>query len=298
MNQSKKNQKNIWTKKYSIKEIFLNTYLHNQTINYLKNQNYIDYKGIKKILQINYNKDYPIGYVIKIKNKIVGFVGTLLSKRKINNKKYLYCNIHTWIVDKHHRIVSHLLFGPLIKKKCIITVLSPQKRLIKIFEKIGFRSVEMNYKIILLNFFFSLFSKNSFQIESKFIKIKKKLTNQDLQIYKDHCNASFIKFIILDKKNKSNFTFIIAKIIKKKKYFNVLNILYVSDINFFQKNWNSINIELFKVYKVLFCGQYFIKKRECIFPNKSKISMNFKKNICVKNLPKNFMFNTIYTEAI
>ena len=71
MNQSKKNQKNIWTKKYSIKEIFLNTYLHNQTINYLKNQNYIDYKGIKKILQINYNKDYPIGYVIKIKNKIV-----------------------------------------------------------------------------------------------------------------------------------------------------------------------------------------------------------------------------------
>ena len=152
MNQSKKNQKNIWTKKYVIKEIFLNTNLHNQAINYLKNQNYIDYKGIKKILQINYNKDYPIGYVIKIKNKIVGFVGTLISKRKINKKNYLYCNIHTWIVDKHHRIVSHLLFTPLIKKKSIITVLSPQNRLVKTFQKMGFKVICMNYKIVFLNF--------------------------------------------------------------------------------------------------------------------------------------------------
>jgi len=298
MNQSKKNQKNIWTKKYIIKEIFLNTNLHNQAINYLKNQNYIDYKGIKKILQINYNKNYPIGYVIKIKNKIVGFVGTLLSKRKINNKNYLYCNIHTWIVDRHHRIVSHLLFDPLIKKKCIITVLSPQNRLVKTFHKMGFKVIGMNYKIVFLNFFLSFFHKNYFKIESQFSKIKVKLTKEDLQIYKDHSNPSFIRFVIMDKKSKSNFTFVVAKIIKKKGYFNVLNILYVSNINFFQKNWNLINIQLFKVYKVLFCAQYFIKRKECIFPNKSKLTINLKKNICVKNLPKNFMFNTIYSEAI
>ena len=298
MNRLKGNLKNNWTKKYNIKEIFLNTPLHNKTINYLKNQNYIDYKEIKEILKINYNKNYPIGYAIKIKNKIVGFAGTLLSKRKINKKNYLYCNIHTWVVDKHHRIVSHLLFLPLIKKKYIITVLSPQKRLVKTFEKMGFNIIDMNYKIVLLNFLLSFFHKNYLKFESTYSKIKMKLTKQDLQIYKDHSNPSFIRFVILDKKNKSNFTFIVAKIVKKKRYFSVLNILYVSNINFFQKNWNLISIELFKVYKVLFCAQYFIKKKECIFPNKSKLSINFKKSICVKNLPKNFMFNTIYSEAI
>ena len=154
MNQSKKKQKNIWTKKYITKEIFLNTNLHIQAINYLKNQNYIDYKIIKEILQINYNKYYPIGYVVKIKNKIVGFVGTLLSKRKINNKNYLYCNIHTWVVDKHHRVASHLLYKPLIKKKYIITVLSPQNRLIKIFKKMGFQPVENELQNYSFKFYF------------------------------------------------------------------------------------------------------------------------------------------------
>ena len=298
MNQSKRILKNNWTKKYNVKEVFLNTSLQSQTINYLKNQSYIDYKGINKILRINYNKYYPTGYVVETKNKIVGFVGTLFSKRKINNKNYLYCNIHTWIVDQSHRVASHLLFVPLLKKKCIITVLSAQNRLIKTFKKMGFKTIQMNYKIIFSNIFFSFFYKNSFQIEKKFSKIKLKLTNHNLKICKDHYNTSFIKFIILNKRNKSDFTLVIAKIVRKKKYFNVLNILYASNIHFLQKNWDSINIEIFKVYKVFFCGQYFIKKKECIFSKKSNLSINFKRTICVKNFPKNFIFNTIYSEAI
>ena len=60
----------------------------------------------------------------------------------------------------------------------------------------GFRSLKMNYKIVFLTNYFSFFNKSLFQIEKNFTKIKKKLSKKDLKIYKDHSNASFIKFLV------------------------------------------------------------------------------------------------------
>jgi hypothetical protein len=290
--------KNNWTKKYKVKAVLHKTTLQKVAVNYLKKQSYINYNGIGQILKINFDKDFPIGYAVIIKKKIVGFVGTLFSKRKIKNKNYIYCNIHTWVVDRSHRVASHLLFMPLLKKKCIVTVLSPKKRLIGTFEKMGFKSNEMNYKVTLLNIFFNFLNTKSFKIENKLNKIKKNLSNQDLKIYNDHTKYFFKKFIVVNKKNKSDFSLIIAKIVKKKNCFNVLNILYVSNIPFIKENWDSISFEIFKEYKVFFYGQYFLKKEECVFSKKMSVSLNFKRTICVKNLPKDFLFNTIYSESI
>ena len=156
----------------------------------------------------------------------------------------------------------------------------------------------MNYKIVFLTNYFSLFNKSSFQIEKNFIQIKKKLSKKDLKIYKDHSNALFIKFLVCHKENKSNSTLIIASFTKKKRYFDVLNILYTSNKLFLKNNWNSINKEIFRTYKVFFCAQYFLKKEDCVFPKSTNFSMNFKKTICVKNLPANFKFDTIYSETI
>ena len=116
MDQKKRISSNKWTKKYYVDPVFLNTQLETKSVKYLKNQNYLDFKKISQILKINYSKKSPLGYVLKTKKKIVGFVGTLFSKRKINNKNYIFCNIHTWIVNEANRITSHLLFDSLIKK--------------------------------------------------------------------------------------------------------------------------------------------------------------------------------------
>ena len=83
-----------------------------------------------------------------------------------------------------------------------------------------------------------------------------------------------------------------------KHYFNVLNILYVSNEKFIKKNWNSINIKILNEFKILFCGQYFLKETDCALPNNIALSLNFKKNICVKNLPTKTKFDTIYSETI
>ncbi len=298
MNQLNKLSNNNWTKKYSIDEVFLNSKLETQTNFYLKNQNYLDYKKIKKILKINYNKSYPIGYALRIDNKVVGFVGTLFSKRKFNKKNYLYCNIHTWVVDASHRLSSHLLFSKLIKKKCIVTVLTPLKKLCSSFQKIGFNIKTMKYRVIPLFSFLYYLNKNSLQIEKKSSLIKKKLNKDDWKIYQDHSDSSFIKFIIFDKNSKYNFSLIIAKKIKKKKIFNVLNIMYASNKYFFKKNWKMINKKIAKKFQISFCAQYFLNESECVLPSNKNLFFDFKKDICVKNIPTNMKFDTLYSEMI
>ena len=119
-----------------------------KSLKYLQNQTYLDFKKISQILKINFNKNYHFGFVLKTQKKIVGFVGTLFSKRKFNNKNYIFCNIHTWLVDKSHRIASHLLFEELIRKKLVITVLSPLDKLCGTFKKMGFDIFVMNYRIV------------------------------------------------------------------------------------------------------------------------------------------------------
>lgn len=297
MDQIKRIPNNKWTKKYKVVPIFLKSKLENKSISYLKSQNYLNFRKISQILKLNFNKKYPSGYVLKNKKKIVGFVGTLFSERKISNKNYKFCNIHTWVVDKTDRISSHMLFDILIKKKYVITVLSPLEKLCGIFKKMGFNILIMNYRIVFLMNFFNSNSVN-FLIEKNKFEIKKKLNTNDWKIYQDHLNPSFIKFLVFDENKKSNFSFIVSKIIRKKKYFNVLNILYVSNEKLVKENWNLINSKIAKEFKVLFCGQYFLKESNCALPNNIKLSLIFKKNICVKNLPTKIKFNTIYSETI
>ena len=82
MDQIKRIPTNKWTKKYQVDPVFLKSQLEAKAIKYLKNQHYLDFKKISQILKINYNNKYPLGYALKTEKKIVGFVGTLFSKRK------------------------------------------------------------------------------------------------------------------------------------------------------------------------------------------------------------------------
>ena len=298
MDQIKRISGNKWTKKYCVDPVLFKSQLEAKSIKYLKNQNYLDFRKISQILKINYNKKNPLGYVLKKNKKIVGFVGTLFSKRKVKNKDYIFCNIHSWIVNETHRISSHLLFDSLIKKKYVITVLSPLDKLCGIFKKMGFNILIMKYRIVFLINFFNFLDKNPFRIEKNLINIKKKLNSKEWKIFQDHSNPSFMRFIISNENKKSNFSLVISKIIRKKNYFNVLNILYVSNEKFVRENWNLIKAKIYSEFKVFFCGQYFLNEKDCALPNNVILSLNFKKNICVKNLPTKNKFDTIYSEII
>lgn len=154
---------------YQIKDVYLNDRYFKKTINYLKKQNYIKFLKVKKMISFFLNTNYPFCSILLHNKKIVGFLGTIISKKYSFNKKYLNCNIHSWIVNKNHRPFSILLFQNIIRKKFTITALSPPIKLFKTYQKLKFKKFLMFYNVILIKKINNLFigKQNNFYLEFK-----------------------------------------------------------------------------------------------------------------------------------
>lgn len=287
---------NFLLKKYFIKKVFLKDIYKKKIKTYLHKQKYIKFENIKNNFLMLYNRDYPVGYILQNKNNTVGFLGTLFSMRKIGSKNFLFCNIHSWLVDTKHRIASQLLFKEILNKS-VITVLTARPGLTNTFLKMGFKSLQMKYRIqCLINFSFFTRNKKNTSIVSKKSLVLKKIKNQNIRIYNDHSGEKFIKFIVFDKNKESDYSFVVGRIVTKRKYFKVLNIVYVDNEFFFKKNWLSIQKNILSKFKVFFCGQYFLKNKNSLIPKINIFSKDIQREIFTRNLPKSYKFNILYSE--
>ena len=184
---------------YTVKEVYkkdLNTF---EITNFLKSQKKIHIKNILSIIKISKVNNLPIGYVMKSakSNDIVGFVGTLLSEKM---GEELTCNIHSWIVHPLHRLYSFFLISELLKKKALLTALTPVVSLKGLLIKLGFQE-----NIIFEKFFLNLIpfscKRNKFQIL--------KINNNNNLIEIEFMNKDINEIILLigsisiKKKNKS-----------------------------------------------------------------------------------------------
>ena len=239
-----------------IEKVYLNSKFYSLTINYLQNQKYLKFTSIDKLLKNSFISDYPLGYVmINEKNNIVGFMGTIYSRRNFNNKEYIYCNIHSWVVDVSYRINSFLLLMPLINQKITLTAFTPVNSLVGLLEKFNFKKIKMKYKIV-CSFSFFILKNNDYIIEKDSDIIKKKINQADLKIYENYYKLPYEKFIITNKIDNSKYIFVIALKVKKKGL-NVLNLFYISDNEEFKKNWGKFKFIILKEFKVNFFSQYF-----------------------------------------
>ena len=113
-------------------------------IKFLEKQNFLEIKKIQSILKINFIDDSPIGYaLLKNNSEVVGFLGTIFSKRRIQNQLFDHCYLHTWIVSKNYRMQSFRLIKPVLEKKVFISTFSPIKSLEGLYKKLYFE--EKNY---------------------------------------------------------------------------------------------------------------------------------------------------------
>ena len=280
--------------KLGLEPVFYNTDLELETKDYLKKQAYLDSKKVEEIIKNRFNNETPFGYVLKNKkNEIVGFMGTIFSFRNYD-RDFKLCNVHTWIINEEYRYHSYLPLIPLVDENYSITAFTPIKSLSGLLEKFGFEKIKMNYRVILL---FSLLKKNNFLIETNDTAIEKLLKGNDLKIYKDYKKTSCLKFVIIDRFNKSENIFVIGSK-KRKKFFNILDLLYVSNNKKLKKIWPEFSSIILKKFKILFCGQYFLIEEETSIPKNILFSKNKKHEICMKNLSRNYVFDTLYSELI
>ena len=293
MHGSKKIHK-TWLKNYKVEKVFYKSRLYKQTLKYLKKQNNLNYSKVSILFNNFINKKYPICNVLVYDKKIVGFVGTTFSQKKLNKKNFLNCNIHSWMVDANHRIGSSMLIDQ-IKNNCTITVLSSLPRLNKTFLKLGFKKLNMEYKIVFIKKFFVKNTNPSFDILHKQNLIIKKISKSEKKIIKDYKNLRFKKFIFFNSISKKS-CFIIGDLIKKKRLFKTLNIIYCSDTSFLKKNLFIFYTLIQKYFNAHFCGEFYIDKSKSIL-KKSNLSKIINKTIYLKRTPKNYQFDLLYSET-
>ena len=268
------------SKNLLIEEIKINSDNFNKLKEYLNDQDFLDSKRISLLFQFNQNNNYPIGFVIKnLENNIVGFMGTLFYEKLINDKKFIFCNIHSWIVNKKYRLNSFFLITPLLKKELNLTAYTPVKSLKGLLEKFGLSKKILNYKIV-ININLLRFNEKKFLIETEENIILNYLNNDEIIEFKKYSDKIFYKFIILNK-NNSKYIFIIAKKIKKK-FINFFNFFYISNINEFKSNWVNIKNLISKKFNINIFSEYYFDNNESFFPSDILFYKIVKKNIYSK----------------
>ena len=281
-----------------VEEVYTNTELAEKTIEYLKKQTYLEFSKIDILLSNNFDNKSPFGNVLIDKHKeIIGFLGTMFSKRVDSNNNYVLCNLHTWIVNESHRLNSYLLLIPVVDRNSVITTFTPLKTLIGLYHKFGFEKLDMKYRVVLLFHLLGFLKYGRFKIIEDQALVEKYIKKEQLKIYQDHKHLSCLKFIIMDLKDSSNNIFVIA-LKKRKSFFDVIDLLYVSDNKQFKKYWLSLCLQIGLKFKVFFCGQNFLDDDDCSIPNKILFSKDLIKEICVKNLPSGHKFDTLYSEFV
>jgi hypothetical protein len=285
-----------WISRYSVKKVFFKDSLYNQTLKYLRHQRYLGFSKIFFLLNSFLNENYPVCYILKKEKKIVGFAGTIFSKKKYNKKIYLTCNIHSWLVNQNHRIASSLLFREIDKERCLVTVLSALPRLGKTFVKLGFKELEVTYKLILIKKLFSNQIDSKYQMFNNINKINKKLPKKLKRLLTVYSNKNYQKFLFTKERSKSQ-SFIIGKYVYKKKYLKTFNLIYCSNINFINKNITQFFQILSKKFSVSLCGEYFISSKNAIFKDKYNFFLTKNKKIYLKKKPNSYTFDLLFSET-
>ena len=280
-----------WLSRYKICQVHYKDSLYQKTLKYLKKQKHLQYSKIFFLLTISINKKYPIGYVLIFNNNIVGFVGTIFSQKNVLN-----CNIHSWLVDKNHRIVSSLLFNQIYKKKCTITILSSLPRLGETFIRLGFKEYYMKYKIVFIRKIFRRQLIANYKILTNVYLIKKYLNKKLKKILSDYSNKNFKKIIFTQDGTKEN-CFIIANIVLKKKIFKTLNIIYCSNPIFLERNLTHFYNIIESKLNISICGEFFIDNKNSILKKNNINSLIRNKKIYVKANIKKFKFDLLYSEV-
>ena len=265
--------------------------------NFLKKQIFLNTNEVLSIIKISFLKKQPIGYIlIKNEKDIVGFLGTIFSKRIVNGLLLEHCYLHSWIVFERYRLQAFRLILPVLKKNIFISTYSPIKSLEGLYKKLEFEESHFYSKLILSVPFFNV-KKKEITLNKDDNNFTEYLLSQNKKILKDHHFTNVDKIMIYFDNNKNDNIFIIIKKRVKLKFFPIIEIIYISDINKFKKFEKEINFELMKRFKSIFFKiNYF--NDEKIFSENYLFKRITKKNVYYLNKPKNFKFDVLYSEFL
>ena len=264
--------------------------------NFLTKQKFLNSNEIFEILKINFDEDQPFGYILMKDKNVVGFLGTIFSKRPIKEKIIDHCYLHSWVVFERYRLAAFKLILPIIKKNIFISTYSPIKSLMGLYKKLGFEEAQFFSKFT-PSLFFLRWKTNDLNCSDDISFFEKFLSNKDRIVLKDHNFTNTQKLFIYFNKNTHDNVFIIVKKKTKKLVIPILELIYISDFKKFKSYEKKIGFELLKKYKPILFKFNSIDKIDT-FSNKSFFTKIVKKNVYYLNRPLDFKFDILYSELV
>ena len=271
---------------------------------YLKSREKLEFTFSELSSHFGENWDYekyPLGYIMRNtdNNAIVGFLGTICSRRQINNDEVVCCNLVHWYVEKEFRIFAYAFFLPLLSKKIIVYATTPRNTILGLYKKLGFEVKIMKYTAGFSINIISIFSKNyrRFSICFDEKKIENYLNTYDKKIYQDHKKYNCLHFVILDKKNILKPYYFVAK--KNKRYrMKVLDLLYISNIDQFDQYGPEIFTKISLFFNTIFIGQSYFREEEKIKYNPSFLTKTVDKFFPIKSFSNYYIVDLLYSDLV
>ena len=276
----------------------------NEANQYLKTRKNLEFKYSPLFSHFGQNWNYnenPLGYFMRNtdNNNIVGFLGTICSKRNIQGKEIICCNLVHWFVEKEFRVFAYAFFFPLMERKIIVYATTPRKSILGIYKKFNFDIKVAKYSAGLGINILKLFSKNYYRfylIKNK-DEIKKQLNPEESKIFEDHKDYNCLNILIKDKTNKLKPLYLLIK--KSKKYnLNVLDILYFSNLGEYKNYAPEICTKICLSFLKLFIGQLYFNTDNKLIYNPNFLLKTVDKFYPIKYLNGYGFFDYLYSDFI
>ncbi len=186
----------------------------------------------RALFEYGWDHDRPaLGHVLVDGMRIVGFIGTVLSNRRIDGKIERFCNLSTWFVLPGYRNAAlPLLLAAVGRTDETLTGLTPTKEAGKIYDWLGFRALDTG-KLALLPFLNlrSLLAREPVRILTDRTLVREVLRSSDRVFFEDHSPYACGHFVVA---SPTSYAYVITKR-RKKRGFPFSEVLYCSDIELF-----------------------------------------------------------------
>lgn len=200
------------------------------------------------------NPEFPYGYaLVDGQRQIQGFLGTIYTRRTINGKSFLSCNLSCWIVDESYRAslgkggkgVGRRMLDPvLMQKDVVVTALSANGLSTKSFLSAGFKSLDSQQMIIpVIPGFRGFGATRKVEISFKTGEIGRRLNEHEREIWNNH-RCLPCKHFLMDSPETGEYCYGIATTARIRRVAMIgeklFNLCYVSNPEFFARHFWSV----------------------------------------------------------
>lgn len=202
------------------------------------------------------------GLALKDDDKVVGVIGMIFSQRRIDEKVEKFCNLTAWFVREEYRGRAIALLLPLLAMKdYTITDLTPSKNVYKIQNKLGFKDLETQGRL-LLPFGRRLFQPkySPINLTHDLASIKQKLEGRNQKIFNDHKHYGCFHFLLT---GKDRYCYIIYTKLRRK-HIQHAHLHYISDLDLFALAYRDIRKSILSHSKAhfLLIDSRFVKNKK------------------------------------